>query len=368
MNFRDQAIQIQNEIQSDPLAQIEFHQINSARDCSVRVSEILQSKITKQDSSITSRVQDEFQGFGPLNQLMKDPRVTEIMVNSKDDIWFEKDGNLYQSQDLFISDLTFENFLYRLLSELQIQLTQEQPFANARLHDFRVHLVFKDISQKSTVLTLRRVQHQVISFNELERMNWAGTSEIDLIQSWIAKRKNFLVIGETGSGKTTVINSCLNEISDNDRAIIIEDTDELIYPNSVSLKLLTRQQNLHLPQIDLSELVKQSLRMRPDRLVIGEVRAGEAKDLIMALSTGHRGCLGTLHAATATQALMRLEMLVQLGAPQWSISTIRKLIGLSLDGIITVGKNSTGQRVLKSIHQISSIEESGVLLECHFQS
>ena len=131
--------------------------------------------------------------------------------------------------------------------------------------------------------------------------------------------------------------------------------------------MLTRQQNPHLPSIDLTELVRQSLRMRPDRLVVGEVRTGEAKDLILALSTGHRGSMGTLHASNPHQALIRLEMLVQLGAPHWSLQAIRKLIGLSLDGIVCVTKTKEGKRRLKSIHQITSVEETGILLECLLQ-
>ena len=150
----------------------------------------------------------------------------------------------------------------------------------------------------------------------------------------------------------------------NERVILIEDTQELALPNSASTRLLTRKDAQGvLPIIDQMELVKQSLRMRPDRIVMGEIRGAEAKDLLMALSTGHSGSFATLHATDPQQALLRLEMLIQLGASFWSLEAIRNLIFLSLQNVIVVGRSPSGVRVLKGIYVLSSRETSGILVE-----
>jgi pilus assembly protein CpaF len=156
----------------------------------------------------------------------------------------------------------------------------------------------------------------------------------------------------------------LRELPQNERVVILEDTDELHVPNLSSTKMLTRldPHNL-LPPVDLSALLRHSLRLRPDRLVLGEVRGPEAKDLLLTLATGHSGSLGTLHATSAQEALIRLEMLVQLGAPQWAQATVRRLIQLSLHYVVVAQKKIEGARVLEGIYKITSLEEFGFLLE-----
>ena len=179
----------------------------------------------------------------------------------------------------------------------------------------------------------------------------------------IRQQENLLFIGPTGCGKTTVLGACLRELRGDERAVIIEDTDELARPNSASTTLLTRGPfTPALPEVTLTDLVRQSLRMRPSRLVMGEVRGAEAKDLLLALATGHSGSLGTLHASEPRQALLRLEMLVQLGAPQWSVQAVRQLIQLSVDGLVVCG-NEGGHRRLEGIFKVAALESFGFLLD-----
>lgn len=363
MKFLDQALKIQSEIQNSPLESIGFTPLKTEKSSSVRISEIIAQSIADSDQETQSRLHDEFNGFGPLGELMSNPEITEIIVNSREDIWFEKNGQLQLLHDQFISDLTFQNFMDRLCLEAKVQVSQEIPFANGRIQHFRVHLASGEMTNSSPVLTLRRLKSTCFDIDYLIATDFMDARSAKILRNWIGGHKNFLVVGETGSGKTSLVNTLLNEIDPTERALIIEDTDELIKPNRASVKMLTRQQNPHLPSIDLTELVKQSLRMRPDRLIVGEVRSSEAKDLLLALSTGHRGSIGTLHASSSQQALIRLEMLIQLGAPQWSLQAIRKLVGLSLDGIITVGRGPNGKRKLKAIDQITSVEETGILLD-----
>ena len=170
-------------------------------------------------------------------------------------------------------------------------------------------------------------------------------------------------MGGTSSGKTSFLQSLLQEFSKNERAVIIEDTQELNLPNSACCSLLTRQDPSGcVRDITMDDLLKRALRLRPDRLVIGEIRGPEAKSLLMALATGHDGSFGSMHARTASEALLRLEMLIQMGAPQWNLKSIRHLIAMTLQNIFVVEKLN-GKRQLQGIYQISSLEENGIILQ-----
>jgi pilus assembly protein CpaF len=317
----------------------------------------------KEDQSY-SRMEAEYFRAGPLEPLFLDPAITEIIVNGSDSIWYEKHGKLFRLDDQFLSELTYRNFIARLSREGGFQASLDCPFADGKWRGCRVHLIIPPASGDQAVVTLRRHPQDPWTFSELQNRGWAGPEATRLLESLIHSRKNFLIIGCTGSGKTSVLNACLSVLSTSERSLIIEDTDELHVPNAISSKLLTRRdpQGL-LKDIDQSDLLRQALRMRPDRIVMGEIRGGEAKDLLMAFATGHSGCMGTLHADSARQALLRLEMLVQLGAPQWSLHAVRTLIWLSLQAVVVVARNDDGSRRLEGIYRIASLEDIGFLIE-----
>ena len=238
------------------------------------------------------------------------------------------------------------------------------PFADGRWRDMRVHLIIPPASGDEAVVTLRRHPKNPWTLDRLGEKQWATSDQMRALRSLVLEKKNFLVIGGTGSGKTSVLNACLHEVPSGERALIIEDTSELNAPNDVSTKLLSRRDPQgHLREIDQSELLKQALRMRPDRIIMGEVRGGEAKDLLMAFATGHRGCMGTMHADNARQALLRMEMLIQVGAPMWNVQAVRSLIWLSLQAVVVVGRTPSGERKLEGIYKIASLEDIGFLIE-----
>lgn len=307
------------------------------------------------------RVQDEFFSSGPLESLIQNEDITEIMICSRDEIWYEEKGAIRKHDDLFYTDLTFSNFIHKLSDETQAQTTANHPFANGYWRGFRVHLISPPITQ-NFILTLRRIKNIPLSLEQLSERGWCDDHQLEKIKNIIQQKKNLLVIGNTGSGKTTLLNALLKEC-DQDRIVVIEDTSEIHVANSFSPKMLTRKDaNDHLTDITQTDLVKQSLRMRPDRLVIGEIRGNEAKDLLMALSTGHEGSMGTIHAQSPNEALIRLEMLVQMGAPQWSLDAIRKLIHLCIHYLI-VTKKEKGRWYLEGIYRISGQEAFGFLLD-----
>lgn len=309
------------------------------------------------------RILQELFGCGPLTPLLTDEAVTEIIVNGPNAIWFERDGRFFRHEDHFHSSFTLSQFVQLICLESRLRIDLNQPFSDGLWRGLRVHLAQAPLADRAFSICLRRHPANTWTLATLAEVEWATSEEIELLRRLLRERWNLMVIGPTGAGKTSVLAALLADLPANERVIVIEDTDEIHVPNEASLKLLTRVDSQRiLRDFDASDLVRQSLRMRPARLVLGEVRGGEAKDLLLALSTGHSGSLGSLHAATAKQALLRLEMLVQMGAPQWRYETVRQLIHASLHALVVV-EIKNGRRRLEGVYQICALEKIGFLLE-----
>ena len=355
---------IQNEISRLPMNEfmLSTDEENVLR--SKKIDMVIDDQLKSKEASLQKRVRAEFESWGPLEDLMTDEGITEILVNGPQHIWFERSGKLHRHEDLFFSDLSFRNCLERICQRSNVHISVEQPCADGQFMDFRLSLIGADLTQSAPHLSLRRHPKNPWTFQKLMTHGWCDSSTFRILQQMTNERKNFLVVGSTGSGKTSVLNSFLNLLPENERVAVIEDTSEICLPNNASMKLLTRD-DPHglLPTVDQAQLVKRSLRLRPDRIVMGEIRGSEAKDFLMALATGHNGSFGTLHANDAAQALIRLEMLLQMGAPQWSLTAIRRLIQLSLDNIVVLGRAESGQRILKGVYRVCSLEDHGFLVE-----
>ena len=355
---------IQDLIQKLPMNEFSFAGEDENQLLSQRSNGLIQTETLNLNSELQARVTAEFQSWGPLNALIDDEDISEILVNGPFAIWYEKKGQLSQHPDQFYSELSYRNCLERLTQASKTHITIERPCADGKFMDFRLSLIGHDLTQANVHFSLRRHPKNPWTFEKMAAGGWCNITHVEQFRKIIEERKSFLVVGGTGAGKTSILNSFLNLLSPQERVVVIEDTPEIALPNSASMKLLTREdpQGI-LPSVDQTQLVKRSLRLRPDRLVMGEVRGSEAKDFLMALATGHSGSFGTLHAQDAHQALIRLEMLIQMGAPQWNLEAIRRLIQLSLDYIVVAEKNSFGQRRLKGIYRISSLEPQGFLLD-----
>lgn len=350
-------------IKNQSLKEFSFESASSDLNQDIDLSNWIEPHLQDLPPQSVQRIRDEFLGFGPIEALLQNDSVAEVLINSSQDIWYESAGQLFRVPDKFYSSFTFQLFLNRLLLRIDGVVNKETPILDRPMNQFRICIVDECLTLKNPITSIRRHPNIQWTLSSLKENGWCTEKDLAFLQAIVAQRKRFLIIGPTGCGKTSVINALLHETEPNCRSIIIEDTAEISSVNSCSIKLVTRTQRSQLADITQAELVKTSLRLRPDRLVMGEIRGSEAKDFLMALSTGHDGSFGSLHASSPHQALIRLEMLIQMGAPQWGLEAIRKLIFLSLDGILVLAKEASGKRIFKGGYQITSLESSGFLID-----
>jgi pilus assembly protein CpaF len=321
-----------------------------------------QKAFLSETPAVRQRIEQELYEYGPLSQLFKDPEITEIMVNRHDQVFYEKKGSLHQSADFFYSEFTFRAAVERLSNLCGTYMNREKPFVEAQYKHMRITLIFSELAHSQTLISIRFQSQSLLKLEQLRLIGFLSSPQHNCIMKILDERKNFIVIGATGSGKTTLLQALLAELPQNERVITLEDTAEIRKPNQVSAGLLTRQDpSRQVPDVSLDDLLKRALRLRPDRLVVGEIRGAEASTLLLALASGHQGSAGTLHAQSAQEALLRLEMLVQMGAPRWSLYSVRELIRLSLQNILVVEKSGQHRR-LKAIYRISSHETNGLTL------
>ena len=310
------------------------------------------------------RIWGEFFGLGPIQKLVDDLEVNEILLHSHQNICYEKKGELHLLKDTFVNALNFHNFVRRLFKESEVCLNLERPFANGSWRGFRLYASDASVSERGLQICLRRHPDNPWTLSKLKEKNWASHTVCERLCKKVKDKKNILVIGPTSSGKTSVLSALLQEVGERERVVLIEDSSELKIPNAFPTKLLCRVSPWGtLPDVHLEKLLCESMRMCPHRIVVGEVRGQEAKDLLLILSTGHAGSMGTLHASDAQQCLLRLEMLVQMGMPQWSLASVRRLLYLSLDSILVVERNEKGHHCFKDLYEIKGLENHGLLIE-----
>ena len=309
-------------------------------------------------SKIVSDLKDEMLGLGPIEVLLKDPTVTEVMVNGPKKIFVERMGRLQLTDIQFHDDSHVMNIIERILSPIGRHIDESVPLVDARLEDgSRVNIIIPPLSLEGPCITIRKFATKALSVDNLITFGTLDRKMADFIKACIQARINILVSGGTGSGKTTTLNVLSSFIPENERIVTIEDAAELKLQQEHVVTLESRPANIEgNGEITIRDLVKNALRMRPDRIIVGEVRGGEALDMLQAMNTGHDGSLTTAHANNPRDALSRLETMVLMAGFEMPIRAIREQVSSAIELILQQSRLKDGSRKITYITEVQHME------------
>ena len=310
-------------------------------------------------------VLNEAVGLGPLEALLEDDTISEIMVNRHDEIYVERNGRLERHPGSFTSERAVLGVIERIVTPIGRRIDEASPMVDARLKDgSRVNAVIPPLAIKGPALSIRKFGRKLFSAGDLVALGAMSPQMAEFMRICVLHRKNILISGGTGSGKTTLLNVLSNFIPDGERIITIEDAAELRLAHSHLISLETRPANAEgRGQIAIRDLVRNALRMRPDRIVVGECRGGEALDMLQAMNTGHDGSLTTLHANTPRDALARLETLVLMAGMDLPLTAIRDQIASAVDIVIQQARLPDGRRVVTAIVEVAGTESGRIQMQ-----
>ncbi len=304
-------------------------------------------------------------GYGPLDGLLADEAVTEVMCNAYDDIWVERDGKLTPTDTRFTDDVQYRQVIEKIVTSVGRRIDESSPMVDARLPDgSRVNAIIPPLAIHGSVLTIRKFSKDPFTAKDLVNF---GTWTLDLVtvmEAAVRGKLNVLVSGGTGTGKTTNLNVLSSFIPDGERIITVEDSAELQLQQPHVITLETRPANAEgAGQVSIRDLVKNTLRMRPDRIIVGECRSAEALDMLQAMNTGHEGSMTTVHANTARDALSRLETMVLMAGYDLPVRAIREQIASAIHLILQVTRLPDGRRVITSLTEVQGMEGDTILLQ-----
>ncbi|HYJ00176.1 MAG TPA: CpaF family protein [Thermoleophilaceae bacterium] len=299
-------------------------------------------------------------GLGPLEPLLADPSVDEVMVNGPREVYVERGGLIEPARVEFESEAELMHTIERMLAPLGRRVDESSPLCDARLADgSRVNVVIPPLALSGPCVTIRRFRRGGFSLDDLVRLGTVTAESARLLERCVAARASILVSGGTGSGKTTTLNALSGAIPDGERIVTIEDAAELALRQRHVVRLESRPPSLDgRNEVTIRALVRNALRMRPDRIVVGEVRGGEALDLLQALNTGHEGSLSTVHANSPLDALRRLETLALMADVGLPHGAVRDQVGRAVDLVVHQSRRPDGRRVVESIAEVSTADGS----------
>ena len=336
-----------------------------------RVDVIINSLLQKETEHPLSRDQsvqfinellDEILGLGPLEELMRDPAVTEIMVNAPDKIFIERAGKLVLTKYRFRSDEQIVQVMKRIVAPLGRRIDESVPLVDARLKDgSRVNAVIAPLAVSGPTLTIRRFSSKPFTDTELVKKGSISKDCVDFLKACVKLRKDIIVSGGTGTGKTTFLNMLSSYIPEDERIVTVEDVAELRLQQVHWVRLESRPPNVEgKGEVTIRDLVKNCLRMRPDRIVVGEVRGSEALDMLQAMNTGHEGSLATIHANTPRDGLTRLEAMCLMSGADLPIWALREMIASAVHMVVQLTRFSDGTRKITSVTEITGREENQI--------
>jgi pilus assembly protein CpaF len=318
---------------------------------------------------LVSDVLDELLGLGPLEPLLKDESITDILVNGHDQVFVERKGKLEETTVRFKDEKHLLRIIQKIVAAVGRRIDESSPFVDARLADgSRVNAVVPPLAVDGSSLSIRKFAKIPINMATLIEYGSIPESVAEILRAIVMARRNVLISGGTGSGKTTLLNAMSAYVDEAERIVTIEDSAELQLQQRHVVRMETRPPNIEgRGEITQRDLVKNALRMRPDRIIVGEVRAGEAFDMLQAMNTGHDGSMTTIHANTARDALSRVEQMIGMSGIEISPRSARGQIASALNVVIQIGRQADGRRRLLSVSEITGMEGEVVTMQDIFR-
>jgi pilus assembly protein CpaF len=357
----------------DELGPILYDKRLSEDDLRRRVQEQLQAALAQERSPLSAAdkanliqdVSDDILGYGPIDRLLKDDDISEVMVNGPNSVYVERRGKVEKTTASFVDDTHLRRIIDKIVGQVGRRIDEAQPLCDARLPDgSRVNAVIHPLAIGGPFLTIRKFSKDPYQIDDLIRFGTLNAASARFLQAMVVGKLNILVAGGTGTGKTTTLNVLSSFIPSDERIITVEDAKELQLHQDHVLALEARPPNIEgKGQITIRDLVKNTLRMRPDRIVVGECRAGEALDMLQAMNTGHDGSLTTIHANTPRDTLSRLETLVLMAGFDLPVRAIREQIASAIDCIVQLTRLRDGTRRITHITEIQGMEGDVITLQ-----
>jgi pilus assembly protein CpaF len=322
--------------------------------------------ISREDRErLVEELTDDILGYGPLERLLGDDTVSEIMVNAPDDVWIEREGILHRTTVQFTDESQLRRIINKMVAEVGRRIDEAQPMVDARMTDgSRINAVIPPLSLAGALLTVRKFGAERLDIDALVRLGTLTPETADLLRRCVEARLNILISGGTGAGKTTLLNAMSAAIPDSERIVTIEDAAELRLVQRHVLRLECRPKNIEGEgEVAIRDLLRNTLRMRPDRIVVGEVRGAEALDMLQAMNTGHDGSLSTIHANSPRDALARVETMVLMAGYDLPLRAIRQQVAAALDLVIQLERVHDGTRKITAVTEVQRMESDVITLQ-----
>jgi pilus assembly protein CpaF len=357
----------------DELGPILYDKRLTEDDLRRRVHEQLHSALAQERAPLSAAdkaqliqdVSDDILGYGPIDRLLRSDEITEVMVNGPDLVFVERNGKVEKTGATFVDDQHLRRIIDKIVAQVGRRIDEATPLCDARLPDgSRVNAVIHPLAIGGPFLTIRKFSKDPFQIDDLIRFGTLSASSARFLQAMVLGKLNIIVSGGTGTGKTTMLNVLSSFIPGDERIVTVEDAKELQLHQEHVLALEARPPNIEgKGAITIRDLVKNTLRMRPDRIVVGECRGGEALDMLQAMNTGHDGSLTTIHANTARDCMARLETLVLMAGYDLPLAAIRHQVSSAVDAVVQIGRLRDGTRRVVSISEVQGMEGDTIVMQ-----
>jgi pilus assembly protein CpaF len=333
------------------------------------MGEIAPSVYGEEKERIVQRVVDEAIALGPIEPLLADPTISEVMVNAPDEVFYERDGVIYLSDVRFRDKVHIMRIIDRIIAPLGRRVDETSPYVDARLPDgSRVNVIIPPLVPKSPILTIRKFRPDKYTMADLLANDTLTEQLADFLQACIRLRLNTVISGGTGTGKTTLLNAVSGFIPSSERIVTIEDPIELRLQQSHVISMEARAPNIEgKNEVTQRDLFRNALRMRPDRIIVGEVRGAEAFDMMQAMNTGHEGSLTTVHSNSTRDALARIENMILMAGLDLPIRAIREQMAAALHIMVHLSRSADGRRRVTAVSEITGMESQIVTMQDLFR-